>query len=54
MKELSSLNSLRTLSLVFVAGDSKQVNSIISNNPHLSTIIIINSRDNNIIDDVTV
>lgn len=41
MKELSSYNSLRTLSLIQIKGNIKQVNCIISNNPHLNTIIII-------------
>lgn len=54
MKELSSQNYLRTLSLVGVTGNSKQINSIISNNPHLSTIIIKSSHINKTIDDVTV
>lgn len=40
MKELKNLNSLRTLSLVEIRGDSTKINSIISNNPFLSTIII--------------
>lgn len=54
MEEIFLLRELRTLSLVKLQIKSNQVTRIIGCNPFLNTIIIIDTSNNDQIDDETV